>query len=246
MKQVLYVLLIFAFSSTTIAQPKSGVGNKQEKIEEIPVTPAAFRTDVYLPLLRGKRVGIFANHTATIGKKHLVDSLYTLGIKIAKVFGPKHGFRGDADAGEKVDTVKVHYHGKLTNGTTFDSSAGREPLEFEVGSGMVIPGFDEGVTGMVIGDKKTIHIPADQAYGQKEEHMIMEFPRDRFPADMVPEVGMQLNMSNGSGQNFPVVITEVRETAVVLDANHPLAGEDLIFDLELVSINGGSSLIITP
>lgn len=104
MKQVLYVLLIFAFSSTTIAQPKSGVGNKQEKIEDIPVTPAAFRTDVYLPLLRGKRVGIFANHTATIGKKHLVDSLYTLGIKIAKVFGPEHGFRGDADAGEKVDT----------------------------------------------------------------------------------------------------------------------------------------------
>jgi peptidylprolyl isomerase len=147
---------------------------------------------------------------------------------------------------KKGDTVKVHYHGKLTNGTTFDSSAGREPLEFEVGSGMVIPGFDEGVTGMVIGDKKTIHIPADQAYGQKEEHMIMEFPRDRFPADMVPEVGMQLNMSNGSGQNFPVVITELRETAVVLDANHPLAGEDLIFDLELVSINGGSSLIITP
>ena len=147
---------------------------------------------------------------------------------------------------KKGDTVKVHYHGKLTNGTTFDSSAGREPLEFEVGSGMVIPGFDEGVTGMVIGDKKTIHIPADQAYGPKEEHMIMEFPRDRFPADMVPEVGMQLNMSNGSGQNFPVVITEVRETAVVLDANHPLAGEDLIFDLELVAISGGSSLIITP
>ncbi|MBW0161695.1 MAG: peptidylprolyl isomerase [Sediminibacterium sp. Gen4] len=147
---------------------------------------------------------------------------------------------------KKGDTVKVHYHGKLTNGTTFDSSAGREPLEFEVGSGMVIPGFDDGVTGMVIGDKKTIHIPADQAYGQKEEHMIMEFPRDRFPADMVPEVGMQLNMSNGSGQNFPVVITEVREAVVVLDANHPLAGEDLIFDLELVSINGASSLIITP
>lgn len=147
---------------------------------------------------------------------------------------------------KKGDTVKVHYHGKLTNGTTFDSSAGREPLEFEVGSGMVIPGFDDGVTGMVIGDKKTIHIPADQAYGQKEEHMIMEFPRDRFPADMVPEVGMQLNMSNGSGQNFPVVITEVREAEVVLDANHPLAGEDLIFDLELVSINGASSLIITP
>ncbi|TDO28516.1 FKBP-type peptidyl-prolyl cis-trans isomerase [Sediminibacterium goheungense] len=147
---------------------------------------------------------------------------------------------------KKGDTVKVHYHGKLTNGSTFDSSEGREPLEFEVGGGMVIPGFDEGVTGMAIGEKKTIHIPADQAYGPKQEEMIMEYPRDRFPADMTPEVGMQLNMSNGSGQNFPVMIAEVRDTVVVLDANHPLAGEDLIFDLELVSIDGGSPLIIMP
>lgn len=147
---------------------------------------------------------------------------------------------------KKGDTVKVHYHGKLTNGTTFDSSEGREPLEFEVGGGMVIPGFDEGVTGMAIGEKKTIHIPAEQAYGPKQEEMIMEFPRDRFPADMVPEVGMQLNMSNGSGQNFPVTIAEVREAVVVLDANHPLAGEELIFDLELVSIDGGTPLIIMP
>ncbi len=147
---------------------------------------------------------------------------------------------------KKGDTVKVHYHGKLTNGTTFDSSEGREPLEFEVGGGMVIPGFDDGVTGMTIGEKKTIHIPADQAYGPKQEEMIMEFPRDRFPADMVPEVGMQLNMSNGSGQNFPVTIAEVREAVVVLDANHPLAGEELVFDLELVAIEGGSPLIIMP
>lgn len=147
---------------------------------------------------------------------------------------------------KKGDTVKVHYHGKLTNGTTFDSSEGREPLEFEVGGGMVIPGFDDGVTGMAVGEKKTIHIPADQAYGPKQEEMIMEFPRDRFPADMVPEVGMQLNMSNGSGQNFPVTIAEVREAVVVLDANHPLAGEDLVFDLELVAIDGASPLIIMP
>ena len=147
---------------------------------------------------------------------------------------------------KKGDTVKVHYHGKLTNGSTFDSSEGREPLEFEVGGGMVIPGFDDGVTGMAIGEKKTIQIPADQAYGPKQEEMIMEFPRDRFPEDMVPEVGMQLNMSNGSGQNFPVTIVEVREAVVVLDANHPLAGEDLIFDLELVSIDGASPLIIMP
>ena len=145
------------------------------------------------------------------------------------------------------DTVKVHYHGKLTDGSTFDSSEGREPLEFEVGSGAVIAGFDEGVTGMSVGEKKTIHIPADDAYGQKQDDLLMEFPLDRFPADMKPEVGMQLNMSNGQGQNFPVVIREVREDGVVLDANHPLAGENLVFDLELVEIKGGQKpLIIMP
>ena len=147
---------------------------------------------------------------------------------------------------KKGDTVKVHYHGKLVDGTTFDSSEGREPLEFKVGGGMVIEGFDNGVTGMQTGEKKTIHIPALQAYGVKNEEMIMEFPKDKFPADMVPEVGMQLNMHNGSGQQFPVVIVEVKDEVVILDANHPLAGEDLIFDLELVEIKGASPLIIMP
>jgi len=142
------------------------------------------------------------------------------------------------------DTIKVHYHGKLTDGTTFDSSEGREPLEFEVGGGMVIPGFDEGVKGMAVGDKKTVHIPAAEAYGPKQEEYIMEFPKDRFPPDMKPEVGIQLNMSDGQGQTFPVVIAEVLEDSVILDANHPLAGEDLIFDLELVEIAGGKSPII--
>lgn len=145
------------------------------------------------------------------------------------------------------DTVKVHYHGKLTDGTTFDSSEGREPLEFEVGSGSVISGFDSGVTGMQVGEKKTINIPVGEAYGEKQEDLFMEFPIDRFPPEMEPEVGMQLNMSNGSGQNFPVVIREVRGDTVILDANHPLAGEDLTFDLELVEIKGGKSpLIIMP
>lgn len=147
---------------------------------------------------------------------------------------------------KKGDTVKVHYHGKLTDGTTFDSSEGREPLAFEVGGGQVIPGFDQGVTGMAVGEKKTIQIPVEEAYGPKQEEMIMEFPTDRFPEDMKPEVGMQLNMSNGQGQNFPVVIVEVRDEIVVLDANHPLAGEDLIFDLELVEISGSKPLIIMP
>ena len=134
------------------------------------------------------------------------------------------------------DTVKVHYHGRLTDGTTFDSSEGRQPLEFTVGSGMVIRGFDNGVMGMNIGDKKTIEIPVQDAYGPKDPQMVMDFPIDRFPEDMKPEVGMQLNMSNGSGQQFPVVITEIKGDTVILDANHPLAGEDLVFDLELVEI----------
>jgi len=147
---------------------------------------------------------------------------------------------------KKGDTVKVHYHGKLEDGTTFDSSEGREPLEFTVGTGQVIPGFDNGITGMVVGEKKTINIPVHEAYGEKSEEMIMEFPRDRFPQDLVPEVGLQLNMSNGSGQNFPVMIVSVSADVVLLDANHPLAGKPLIFDLELVAIEGGSPLIIAP
>jgi FKBP-type peptidyl-prolyl cis-trans isomerase 2 len=135
------------------------------------------------------------------------------------------------------DTVKVHYHGRLTDGTTFDSSEGRSPLEFEVGAGNVIKGFDDGVLGMSTGEKKTIHIPAAEAYGPSMPENIIEFPRTQFPADMNPEVGMQLNLRSQDGQNFPVVISEVKEDVVVLDANHPLAGKDLIFDVEVVEIN---------
>jgi peptidylprolyl isomerase len=144
------------------------------------------------------------------------------------------------------DKVKVHYHGKLTNGETFDSSEGRAPLEFEVGGGMVIKGFDEGVTGMKVGDKKTVNIPFDQAYGPRNAEMLVEFPKDRFPKDMELEVGLSLMMTDGSGQQFPVVVTEVKEEVVVLDANHPLAGQDLVFDIELIEIVGNKPLIITP
>jgi peptidylprolyl isomerase len=111
---------------------------------------------------------------------------------------------------------------------------------------MVIEGFDSGVTDMTIGEKKTIHIPAEQAYGPKQADMVIEFPKTNFPTDMVPEVGLQLSMGNGSGQQFPVVIVEIKDEIVVLDANHPLAGKDLTFELELVGINGAKSLIITP
>ena len=144
------------------------------------------------------------------------------------------------------DKVKVHYHGRLADGTTFDSSAGREPLEFEVGSGTVIKGFDDGVMGMKVGEKKTINIPADEAYGQKNPEMMIEFPRTQFPPEIDLQVGTQLMMSNEAGQQFPVAIAEIKEDVVVLDANHHLAGEDLIFDLELVDIVGSKPLIIMP
>jgi FKBP-type peptidyl-prolyl cis-trans isomerase 2 len=147
---------------------------------------------------------------------------------------------------KKGDTVKVHYHGKLTSGETFDSSEGREPLEFEVGSGMVIKGFDDGVTGMLVGDKKTINIPFIEGYGPRNPDMVIDMPKERFPADMELEPGMPLVMSDGQGQQFQVTITEIKEGSVMLDANHPLAGQDLVFDLELIEIVGGKPVIIMP
>jgi FKBP-type peptidyl-prolyl cis-trans isomerase 2 len=142
------------------------------------------------------------------------------------------------------DKVKVHYHGRLTSGETFDKSEGREPLEFEVGSQMVIKGFDDGVTGMTVGEKKTIEIPFLEAYGPKNPEMVIDMPKDRFPADMQVEVGMPLGMSDGQGNQYQVVVTEIKDDVIVLDANHPLAGKDLIFDLELVEIVGDKPLII--
>ena len=144
------------------------------------------------------------------------------------------------------DKIKVHYHGKLTSGETFDSSAGREPLEFEVGSGQVIKGFDEGVTGMTVGEKKTVNIPVDEACGPGNREMVIEMPKDRFPKDMEIEIGMPLGMSDQEGHQFQVTVVEIKDAVVMLDANHPLAGQDLIFDLELVEIVGASPLIIMP
>ena len=136
----------------------------------------------------------------------------------------------------KGDQVKVHYHGKLTDGTTFDSSQGREPLQFTAGSGQVIKGFDDAVIGMAAGEKKTVHIPVAEAYGERDDNMSMEYPVSDFPADMKPEVGMELQMGDNTGNVFPVVITAVNGDMVMLDANQPLAGKDLVFDLELVAI----------
>ena len=135
------------------------------------------------------------------------------------------------------DKVKVHYTGKLTNGEQFDSSTGREPLEFTVGAGQMIKGFDAAIPGMIVGDKKTINIPAEEGYGEKDPNAIIEFPRENVPADMQLEPGMPLTLSNQQGQPVPVIVVEVKDDIIILDANHFLAGQELVFDIELVSIN---------
>jgi len=137
------------------------------------------------------------------------------------------------------NVVKVHYSGRLTDGTLFDSSEGREPLEFTVGAGQMIKGFDAGVLGMSIGEKKTLQIAAEDAYGARDEEAIIEFPAENIPADMKLEPGMQLTLRNQNGQPVPVIVLEVKDDVVIMDANHMLAGQDLVFDVELVEINEG-------
>ena len=134
------------------------------------------------------------------------------------------------------DVVKVHYTGKLANGEQFDSSIGKDPLEFTVGAGQMIAGFDAALPGMKVGDKKTINIAAKDGYGEIDETAIIEFPKENVPADMKMEIGQQLTLSNEQGQPFPVVVKEVKDDIVILDANHFLAGKELVFDIELVEI----------
>ena len=134
------------------------------------------------------------------------------------------------------DVVKVHYTGKLANGEQFDSSIGKDPLEFTVGAGQMIAGFDAALPGMKVGDKKTINIAAKDGYGEIDETAIIEFPKENVPADMKMEVGQQLTLSDEQGQPFLVVVKELKEDIVILDANHFLAGKELVFDIELVEI----------
>lgn len=134
------------------------------------------------------------------------------------------------------DTVHIHYTGTLKDGTTFDSSEGRDPLAFEVGSGQVIPGLDVAIPGMSVGDKKTVAVPCDQAYGPVNPNMRQAVPRADIPAEIPTEVGTRLQMQTQTGQTVPVVVVEADENAITLDANHPLAGQDLTFDIELVDI----------
>jgi FKBP-type peptidyl-prolyl cis-trans isomerase 2 len=135
------------------------------------------------------------------------------------------------------DTVHLHYTGTLLDGSTFDSSEGREPLQFEVGSGQIIPGLDVAIPGMKVGDKKIVKIGADDAYGQSNPEMRQAVPREGIPADIPLEVGTQLQMQTPDGQAMPVTVVEVDEATVTLDANHALAGKDLQFDIELMKID---------
>ena len=134
------------------------------------------------------------------------------------------------------DTVSIHYTGTLNDGTTFDSSAGRDPLAFQVGSGQIIPGLDAALPGMSVGDKKTVSVPCDQAYGPVNPGMRQDVPRADIPAEIPTEVGSRLQMQAQNGQVIPVVVVAADENSVTLDANHPLAGQDLTFAIELVEI----------
>jgi len=136
---------------------------------------------------------------------------------------------------EEGKTVRVHYKGTLNDGTVFDSSEGGDPLEFQVGIGMVIPGFDAAIQQMEVGENQVVNIPCDQAYGKARDDLIGDIPRDRLPENITPEVGMQLAMQTPQGQ-AGVRIVDVKEDAVCIDANHELAGQDLTFDLTLVEI----------
>jgi peptidylprolyl isomerase len=134
------------------------------------------------------------------------------------------------------DTVTVHYTGSLEDGTVFDSSEGGEPLEFAIGSGNVIPGFEQAVIGMSPGDSKTATIPSDDAYGPYFEERVLVVERQQIPTDMPMDIGSQLQIQQESGMVIPVIVTDITEGEVTLDANHPLAGEDLTFEIRLVAI----------
>lgn len=137
---------------------------------------------------------------------------------------------------KKGDVVQVHYTGTLEDGSQFDSSAGGKPLQFKIGAGHIIPGFEEAVTGMAVGETKTVTIEADQAYGKYRPELIQEFDRGSVPADLKLEIGTKLEAEREDGGRVILTVLEATESIVRLDANHPLAGKDLTFEIELVEI----------
>jgi peptidylprolyl isomerase len=141
-----------------------------------------------------------------------------------------------AQKAQQGDTVTVHYTGKLDSGEVFDSSQGRDPLEFTVGSGQVIPGFDQAVDGLAVGESREVRIEPDDAYGQPREDLVVDVDRSQFPGDADPAVGQQVQVQVAPGQNRVATIAEVADATIKLDLNHPLAGEPLTFEVELVEI----------
>ena len=141
-----------------------------------------------------------------------------------------------ADKVKKGDTIRVHYTGKLEDGQEFDSSSSRDPLQFEVGAGSVIKGFENAVVDLKPGDKNTVTIVPEEAYGERDENLLIKMPKKSVPEGVTPEVGMRLQLANQQGQAVPVVVTEVLDDSLRLDANHPLAGKTLVFDIEVVEI----------
>ena len=135
------------------------------------------------------------------------------------------------------DTVTVQYTGTLEDGTVFDSSEGREPLQFTIGSGDLIPGFEEAVVGMEPGQTRKATLAPEEAYGERSEEMVFQVERDQLPEDVDPDVGDRLEAKDPQGNKFAVSVAAVQDEAVTLDANHPLAGRDLTFEIELVSID---------
>ncbi|HLC59805.1 MAG TPA: peptidylprolyl isomerase [Candidatus Nanoarchaeia archaeon] len=135
------------------------------------------------------------------------------------------------------DKVKVHYTGTLDDGTVFDSSEGKEPLEFTIGEGGIIKGFEEGVKDMKLDEEKTIKIKPEDAYGEAQKELMLEFPRDKFPAEMNIEKGGRLILKGPDGQNLPAVVSDVKNDVVVIDLNHPLAGKELTFKIKVIGVN---------
>jgi FKBP-type peptidyl-prolyl cis-trans isomerase 2 len=137
---------------------------------------------------------------------------------------------------QEGNKVQVHYTGKLEDGTVFDSSEGKAPLEFTLGEHQVIPGFEKGVVGMNEGENRTVNIPPDEGYGQRRDDLVIEVQKDSMPENVEPKEGMQLELQTAQGQRVPVVVSEIKGDTVELDANHALAGKELTFDIELVSV----------
>jgi len=162
--------------------------------------------------------------------------LILIGIMVTVVMIVSGCGGGEIVQAKSGDTVRVHYTLKLDDGTIFDSSSGGDPMQFTIGEGQLIPGFEQAVIGMKLGEEKTVKIPSAEAYGPYRDELVKVIDRTEFPADIEPQVGQQLELELEDGRQVLVLVTEISESGVTLDANHPLAGKDLTFDIQLVDI----------